>query len=139
MDWMNPTEAARYFGIETDDELEDIVTDFGLDVEVDDDGQITAVEATFDTRAALFALHELRVGYSPADEDVKTKLDAVDKGKETKARNKRLQRRALLENRLKSRARRVSPPKQLDPPKVPHDTRQPIFWRVEEVDPDTED
>ena len=134
MDWMNPTEAARYFGIETEDELEDIVSDFGLDVEVDDDGHILRVEATFDTRAALFALHELRVGYNPADETMQARIEEEEQKKQAKEKEARSERRKLLTNRMKGRARRVAPPKLLDPPKPVHNPKYPYFWHVEEVE-----
>lgn len=104
--WLNATEALAYFGLGADvEELERMVIEHGIDVDVDDEGKITRIDAE-QSKAALFIEHERRVGYRPDDEAAGRRHRAAAKAAETRARNRRLERRKLLEDRVAVRPMR---------------------------------
>jgi hypothetical protein len=64
-----PTETAlRFFGLDTEEELEDLVLELGVEAEVAGDGRILAVSAE-GRQAVLHKVYERNVGHRPDDPD----------------------------------------------------------------------
>lgn len=99
-DWMSPQEAMAYFGGVDLEALEAMVLEYDMDVEVDDDGAIVAIDAA-DCRDALFPEYEKTHGHRPDDPSA---VDKAEKEKEKKEQEEK-QTRQAMRSRL---VRRVS-------------------------------
>jgi hypothetical protein len=67
MDWMSPTSALKYLGLQSIEELEDTVVDLEIPVLLDDQGELYQV-GTDRMQDALIERHVRRVGFRPDDE-----------------------------------------------------------------------
>lgn len=66
MDWMHPTEALRYLGLQSLEDLEDLLVDYEIPVRVNDSGVLVSVGSD-GLREVLIACHRRRVGFEPED------------------------------------------------------------------------
>lgn len=98
-DFMPAVTAMRYLGIDDLDELERVVVDHDVDVELDGNGLIRAVEMTT-LKNALFEEHRRVVGYRPDDPIVGAQNRARIENEREARRVARLQRRGTLERRV---------------------------------------
>jgi len=95
-------EAMAYFGLTDESELERIVIEYDIDADVNTSGQLIHIDAD-DAKAALFAEHEIVVGYRPDDEGVKRKLEGRARANAAAAKRRRQARRARLQVRVAAR------------------------------------
>jgi len=101
--WITPAEALRYFGLGEDvEELERIVIEYHLDAEVDEQGNLTAIDTT-EAAEALFAEHERSVGYRPDDPAVAEQIRVEKEAEEIQAKQARQITRSRLENKVTTR------------------------------------
>jgi len=94
-DWMPTDTALRYFGLQTEAELEDLVLEFNIDAEVDNLGNVLTIDAS-DTREALFESHKRKVGHRPDDPQFASLVQASQEHKEQDEKQVRDQRRQKL-------------------------------------------
>jgi hypothetical protein len=93
-DWMKPEEATSYFGIDLA-ALQALVLEYDMDVEVDDEGNITALNAA-DCREALFPEYEKVHGHRPDDPHAREKAEKDQEDKEKKEKAERDARKQQL-------------------------------------------
>lgn len=75
-------------------ELERIVLEYDLDADVDDDGNLLAIDA--DIREAVFEEHRKKVGYRPDDPVAQEKERKREEAERAKAKARRKARREKL-------------------------------------------
>jgi hypothetical protein len=96
--WMNPEEAMRYLGVNLE-RLEQVVLEYGIDVDLDGEGAIELVDAD-DMKEPLFQEHRNRVGYRPDDEKEQEKAKDKAEKAEVKAKQVRKAKRVKLARRV---------------------------------------
>jgi hypothetical protein len=111
---MTPEDAMAYLGISDRDELEDLVLAHGVEADVDEDGQLEWLNPA-DLKPVLFAEHESKVGYHPEDPVRHQQAREVAIEKHRRAMARRDERRALLEQRIKTRGKPEHVPHKLSP------------------------
>lgn len=97
-DWMSPQEAARYLGVRPED-LTRILRERDVDVELDDDGLVLAIDAA-DLREPLFEEHRKRVGHRPDDPKHMEKAEKENEEKKHKEKQARKAKRVKLAKRM---------------------------------------
>lgn len=96
-DWMKPEEAMRYFGVDLV-AVEDLAIEYDMDIEVDDEGNLIAVNAA-DAREALFPEYEKKHGHRPDDYREVEKAQKAQADKEEKEKAERDNRKGKLKEK----------------------------------------
>lgn len=97
-DWMNPEEAMRYFGVDLE-ALEALVLEYDIDIDVDDDGNLIAINAA-DCKEPLFKEHEKHIGHRPDDYRAHEKAVKDVENQEAKEKKERDEKRVKLVSRI---------------------------------------
>lgn len=102
--WASLPEAMRYFGVDTLEELEDIVVEFDIDAIVSDDGRLLGIQGTEEMKEALFERFRRAVGHRPDDHAAHTAAVALHHAAQDQLKAQRKERRrAHVDKRVRAR------------------------------------
>lgn len=99
--WLIPDEAMNYFGVDLEG-LEDLILEYEIDTEVDDDGKLLLIDAD-DCKEPLFEEHAKQIGHRPDDWREHEKAEKEHKEKEEKEKQERQVKRSKLTHRVSMR------------------------------------
>jgi hypothetical protein len=99
--WMNPEEAMRYLGVNLE-RLEQIVLEYGVDVDLDGEGAIELVDAD-DMKEPLFQEHRKQVGHRPDNIEEQEKAKEKAEKAQVRAKQVRKAKRVKLARRVSMR------------------------------------
>ena len=105
--WMTPTEAMRFFGMDTVEELEQTIIEFDIEADFNTAGDVIAIECS-DLKEALFTRHERQVGYRPDDEVEVARQRSLSVRRDRDHKKRRDDRRKLLVKRVIEKAGKVA-------------------------------
>jgi hypothetical protein len=106
--WASAAEAMAYFGVDTLEELEDIVVEFDIDTVMDPEGRLIGVGGVEELKEALFERYRRKVGHRP--DDPVAHEAAVELHHEVQRQMKearKAERRSRLDRRVKARQTRA--------------------------------
>ena len=93
---MNPEEAMRYLGIKHLEQLEDAILDYGVDVDLDDDGNVLEIMDPQALREPLFQEHRKKIGHRPDDPKKHAEAKRLAKEKREKEKEDREKKKIKL-------------------------------------------
>lgn len=97
-DWITPVEAATYLGVRVED-LPRIINDYDVDVELDDEAVVIALDAA-DLREPLLEEFKKREGYRPDEPERQEEAQQEAQIQEAQAKQARLAKRAQMIHRV---------------------------------------
>jgi len=97
-DWITPVEAATYLGVRVED-LPRIIEDYNVDVELDDEAVVIAIDAA-DLREPLLEEFKKREGYRPDEPERQEEAQQEAQVQEAQAKEARLAKRVQLAQQI---------------------------------------
>ena len=97
-DWITLVEAATYLGVRVED-LPRIINDYDVDVELDDEAVVIALDAA-DLREPLLEEFKKREGYRPDEPERQEEAQQEAQIQEAQAKQARLAKRAQMIHRV---------------------------------------